>query len=465
MLSNPQIPLSEILQRKDKRIEYARQSLAYFTFIYLSHYIKADVPQFHWNIYADLQEDEVKLLLLIAFRGSGKSTIASLAYPLWCAVFQKKKFMILCSDTFPQSKQIISNLIHELEKNPMIQRDFGDLKGKDEEWTATNIVLKNMVRISARSKGQQIRGLRHMEHRPDLVILDDIENSEDVRSKEQRDKTEQWVLSDVFPSLDTNVGRIVVIGSLLHSDSTIARLRNKIIEEKNGVVKAYPLMTSQGVNLWPSEFPESKIERLKKNGLIYFKREYLLETTVSEDQLVKRVGYYETIPEIKRIAIGVDLAISKEETADYTSINACAEGSDGKIYNLKNVFNRWNFNEAMTQIAGFFDVMKGTYPEIPISVGIEDVAYQKALIEEIKRRYPSLPVRAIKQTRDKKARLEMHLPHLESDQILFKREGMENLIAQLIYFGIEPHDDCVDAAEISWRMILNRPRIQIRSLS
>ena len=42
--------------------------------------------------------------------------------------------------------------------------------------------------ILARSRGQKVRGLRHLQFRPRLVIVDDPEDGEWVRTKENRDK-------------------------------------------------------------------------------------------------------------------------------------------------------------------------------------------------------------------------------------------------------------------------------------
>jgi predicted phage terminase large subunit-like protein len=435
-------------------VELAKNSLYYFAVLYFPHYFKNRVPQFHVDIYEHLQNDDVRQFEVIAFRGSAKSTIASLIYPIWCAIFKKKNFIILCSDTHIQAKQIISNLIFELEHNEHIIRDFGTFKDPREDWTATNIHLKNEVRIMSRSRGQKFRGLRHLENRPDLIVLDDIENIDDVRTKEQRDKTEEWYASDVVPTLDTEVGKLVIIGNMLHNDSLLSRIKNRWRTHNNGIVKEYPLINDDGENLWAHRYPFEKVEELKTTNLRFFQREYLLKIVAAEDQLVKRVGYYDRVPELERVAIGVDLAISKSQTADYTSINVCGEGRDGKLYNLKNYYGKWNFNEVLEKAYSVYNDTKIQWQNQTILLGMEDVAYQKSAIEEFYRRYRIQPI-AVKQTKDKRARVETMVPYLENDQILFKHEGMDELINQLLNFGIERYDDCVDAAEISWRLILN----------
>ena len=66
-------------------------------------------------------------------------------------------------------------------------------------------------------------------HRPDLVICDDIEDMASVRNKESRDKTYSWLKGDVFPIGDDKT-KIVIVGNLLHEDSTLMRIREEIKE-------------------------------------------------------------------------------------------------------------------------------------------------------------------------------------------------------------------------------------------
>lgn len=443
---------------KEFRMELARQSLAYFTFIYLPHYIKSEVPTFHWEIYEYLQESGSGLSEIVAFRGSAKSTIASLALPLWSALFNKRKFIIVISDTNTQAKQIISNIIYELENNEIIRNDFGSLKTKSEDWAATNILLSNEVRIMSRSRGQRMRGLRHMQYRPDLIICDDIENIDAVRTKEGRDKTEEWFFSDCLPCIDSKVGKMVVLGNLLHEDSFVCRLKKKIPMLADAFYREFPLIDADGNNLWPQEYPADKVEDIRKRGNTFFMREYCLKILPQEDQLIKRVGFYDELPTIKRIAIAADLAISQSDSADRTAINVAGEGEGKKIYNMRTHAGRWNFNEALNNIHGMYQQIKIAYPGTNIILGIEDVAYQKAAIEEFKRRF-GISVKAIKQTKDKRARLEVFVPYLENDQILFPREGQEDTIQEALDFGSAKHDDRIDAAEMSWRLLIDTPSI------
>lgn len=415
------------------------------------------MPLFHIEIYETLENATSGIIEEIAFRGASKSVITSLAFVLWSALTDRRKFIIVISDTFDQAKMLLSHIQTELEDNKLLREDYGDMHGAD-EWQAVNMVLKNNVRIVAKSRGQKVRGLRHNESRPDLIIGDDIENIEDVRTREQRDKTEEWFLSDVIPATDPASGLIVIVGSILHHDSLMSRMKNKILNERLGRVFQYPLHTASGRNRWAHRFTQEIIDRIKGMlGSRYYLREYELLLTSADDQIVKSIEYYDTLPPLRSLAIGVDLAISQEDTADYTAVCAVGEGVDGNFYVVGLQYARWSFNDTMLHVHNFFQALRVNYPHITPKLGIEDVAYQKAAIEEFKRRY-SLSVTPIKHGgQDKRARLETLSPYFENKQVFFPRKGAENLVDQLIGFGVEAHDDCVDSFEMGMRQLIVRP--------
>ncbi len=104
---------------------------------------------------------------IIGFRGSAKSTFGSLALPLWAALEYPDfyNFIIPIADTGTQASLNIANIKEELENNPLIKQDYGEIKGNfiadwtlesEEEWQAKNMLLSNGVRILARSRGQKV---------------------------------------------------------------------------------------------------------------------------------------------------------------------------------------------------------------------------------------------------------------------------------------------------------------------
>jgi len=192
--------LDSAFETYDGRRESAKTLLG-FSLVYLTGYFTDPPATFHPELVHALESKTDRRLLVIGFRGSGKSTFGSLALPLWAALEYPEQypFIILVADSSRQATLNISAIKSELENNLLIKQDYGEIKGnviedfslksEGEEWQKQNLVLSNGVRILARSRGQKVRGLRHLQHRPKLVVVDDPEDGEWVRTKENRDKT------------------------------------------------------------------------------------------------------------------------------------------------------------------------------------------------------------------------------------------------------------------------------------
>jgi predicted phage terminase large subunit-like protein len=74
---------------------------------------------------------------------------------------------------------------------------------------------------------------------------------------------------------------------------------------------------------------------------------------------------------------------------------------------------------------------------------VEAVAHQQVAIEEMERE--AFTVQAMHPIKDKRARLRVAARYLKNGVLRFPRTGCEQLITQLLGFGIEKHDDAVDA--------------------
>jgi predicted phage terminase large subunit-like protein len=427
----------------------AAKSLLGFALIYLPHYFTLPKADFHPELINLLEDWKIDLLAIAGFRGSAKSTLGGLTLLLWAALEQKAKFIIPINETDDVVKLTIANIRQELESNELILADYGRLiddRIKATQFTQTNVLLANGCRILGRSRGQKIRGLRHQQYRPDLVVIDDPEEREKVQKKEYRDKTEQWLRGDVIPSIEETKARLIVIGNVLHTDSLMARLQ----VDEVFVHREYSLLDKNGKCTWRGKYPDDKALKKQeaKVGRIAWMREYLLKVVPPDDQEVEEdwIQYYDKLPKDSagKGGVGVDLAISKKETADFTAMVSgilSLEQAMPKIYVIPNPVNeRLSFHETIEQMKSIHIAMRlYAHP----TFYIEDVAYQKAAIQEANRHM--LSVQAMKAGNDKRSRLRTAATYIQNGVVLFPRKGCEDLIAQLLGFGVEDHDDLVDA--------------------
>lgn len=162
---------------------------------------------------------------IAAPRGEAKSTNVGLIFLVWCLVTRRKHFCCLIMDAFEVAATMLEAVKAELEANPRLRMDYPESTGQGRVWQAGVIVTPDNRKVQAFGAGKRMRGLRHGPHRPDLVICDDLENDENVRSPAQRDKLEAWLKRTVL-QLGDNKGRTnyLVIGTVLHYDSLLSRL-------------------------------------------------------------------------------------------------------------------------------------------------------------------------------------------------------------------------------------------------
>lgn len=447
---------------KSFRKELATRSLYHFFAIYFAHYVKAPFAPFHKELCDMLQNCETPddlTNVIIGFRGCAKSSIVNLAFPIYRIVTGQSHFVLILADTLPQGKMHIANLRDELETNTLLKADFGpfepdmeptDQESGDDTWTKTDMVLrKYKAKIIARSMGQKVRGSLFKQWRPDTIIADDMEDLDSVRTKESRDRTYKWLLGEAFAAGDQGVTKRVVIGNLLHTDGLMRRLQTDIeTGKRSGRVMLIPLIREDGRVTWIGRYPTAEALREKRKevgDLSTWLREYMLKIVPDTGQPVREewIQYYDEIPtEVHAKVIGVDLAISKKETADFTAfVPAYLAGDPDNpgIYIRPITLDRLTFRETINQAR----TLMMAHGEDTL-FAVENVAYQAAAIEEMRDR-EAIPVIEVRPGTDKLARLRAVATHIQSGKVKFPRTGCEDLLIQLLHWGVEAHDDAVDS--------------------
>ncbi len=446
--------LQKIINDRNVRTEVTRKSHLWFSSVYLADYVKYETANFQKEMFGITEDTNNKMAVIVAFRGSAKSTIVTLSYPLWAILGkQQRKFVLILSQTQPQAKLHLSNIRKELEGNHLLKQEMGPFEEKSGEWGSTSIVIPKFdARITVASSEQSIRGIRHGSHRPDLIICDDVEDLNSVKTREGRNKTYDWFTSEVIPVGDNDT-KIIVVGNLLHEDSLLMRLKESIENKKlDGIFRKYPLVDN-GIILWPGKFKNLEdIDKFKRTVPYEnaWQREYLLNIVPEDDQLIfsEQLHYYDSLPkELPRYVVtAVDLAISLKDTADYTAMVSAyifGSGSDFKIYILPNPLNkRIDFSKTIENIQSIHKTFLAS--GLSSRVYVEEVGYQGVVVQQLKT--VGIKAEGVKpHGQDKRSRLALTTNLIQTGRIIFPRQGADALTNQLVGFGKEKHDDLVDA--------------------
>jgi predicted phage terminase large subunit-like protein len=394
-------------------------------------------------------------------REFAKTTITSFGYVLHQICHGRRHFIIIASDTEDLASDLTGYIYLELLYNERIKCDFGELVRNN--WAVDDFVTLNDVRLKARGRGQRLRGLKHKQHRPDLIILDDVENDQQARSPDLVRKLLSWITGAIYPSIDAG-GNLFWIGTILARKSALytaihseeepwkhwTRRIYRALNDAPGGTGVSPVQ----ISLWPARHPVATLlEQKRLMGSLAFNREK--QNNPLDEEGVFQEGWFiyyhpqELTGKDLMVAGYFDPALAIGESADYKAV--ITVGLDRKemiFYVLDAYIRRNSLDEALR--AAFIRHEQWHYWRF----GVEDVLFQRLLINEFQRlekeRKVILPLQPVPARVSKEARISRLSPLVERGQIRFCRgQGNQDLLLeQLLYFPAKTvHDDGPDALE------------------
>jgi len=491
------------------------QSPRQFAEAYLQSHCNLPFSRMHQEIFSLLKEITEKRSARVAIaapRGYAKSTIISLVYPLWCVLYGKEIFVLIVSNTSDQAISRPNDIKKQLETNPLFLSDFPEVcsNKKPKPWRSNRILLANGAMISAYGAEQQLRGVKKGKDRPGLIICDDLENLEQVRQEQQREKLKLW-----FTGTLINAGHpttnFVVTGNVLHYDSLLANLLNPIhnpgwiakrykaierfsdhpelwqqwssifrrlseFEEETGpeAAKAYfqancSAMLEGTQVLWPQrEDYHSLMTMLECDGTDTFYREkqnepldpnacafreenfhYWDHKYESSQQLIQSLG------KDARLAAACDPSMGKTRDGDYSAIIIIAKDTrDGVHYVIAADITRRTPDQTIEKIIEYcriYHIAKFSF---------EKNQFQQVMLDNLTRRAQQAGVhfhgRPVNSQTNKQARIEGLEPLVTQGLIVFSRRH-QILLEQLRQFPMGKHDDGPDALEMAIQAARSNP--------
>lgn len=437
---------------------------------------------------------------LAAPRGNAKSTLSTLILPLWCIAGARKKFIVIISDTTEQAEEFLDGIKSELEVNERLIEDFPEACGLGRTWKAAKLITENGVAVRCWGKRKRLRGARHGNRRPDLVICDDLEDDENINSPEQREKDRKWFFKAVM-KIGGRYTVYIVIGTLLHYDSLLARLLKRpgwngkkwqaVIRWSSSKLwekweRLYTFRSPDAEKKAEKYFSQNQKEMLRgtrvlwpevenyyylmamkvSDGPAYFDSEKQNEPVNPDDCLFQEEWFCftpEPVPIQKetRFYCSIDPSMgSSSSKADPSAILIGALQPDGIIDIIHADIQKRHPDSIMEAL---FDYHREYQFE---RIAIEEVQFQQLFKDQVikegakRKLYP--PVEGVRPINDKTLRISKLQPHIKNGLIRFRR-NQTIFLEQLKYFPKASHDDGPDALEMLFNLInagFNGPRIR-----
>lgn len=443
--------------------------------------------------------------LQLAPRSHGKSKIYSFELPIRDICYVDNIRILHVTNVESEAQKYLLAVRRQFESNERIIEDFGDLtKGVDDatglEYPLSGTWSKAMFYVrrsdstlkdptlQAIGAGQAITGARF-----NRILGDDVIEEGDCDSIKKREEMEAWWNAVILELLDAD-GKALMIGTRKHGDDLYERTQNKptwtyqidkaikkyptsyeyVTEpDENGIQKLVKIVHSgDGEVLAPDMWSMEKLlEKKLENATTPWKfdREQQQEVTEEKNKIFQREWMnndYEFLPDgnILRlcdnqivnpdqmvIVDGTDLAISKNDKADFFTNVTIAMDDRFNTYILDCIKNKFTFDEQKDSIVNQHRTWGSQM------VGVEAVQYQTALAQHLAFT-TEVPVVEVPRVKDKIQRAFGIQPYFQNRKVFF-RKGKHGLIKEeLNDFPDSPHDDVFDGLETAMHLAVERVR-------
>jgi len=390
-------------------------------------------PPFHDEMIRDWHSS-IPRLLFMAFRGGAKSTISEEA-AIVAACLEKFGNGLFLGESETRAVERLRAVKHEFETNPFIGDLFG--VGPGPTWTETKIVLSNGVCLQSHGRGQSLRGIKHLDRRPDLLVGDDMEDEEAVATPEARRKTLRWFMAVVLPALDPGY-RARVNATPLDAEALAVKLSN----DPGWVTRTYPKKfrdaeTGEWRSSWPGRFTIEDIDadeaaNLRLGMHTEWVRENMCQAVSDKDRTFTQ-EMFRTEPLVRTwhpVYAFYDPARTVKATSAHTG-KAVWSWIGSRLVVWESDGRLWKPDEIID------DIFKTDTRYTPVALGVEEDGLNEFLLQPLRQaqvmRAQPVPIRAMKAPRGKHDFIRSLQPFFKAGEITFVGEHQE-LKAQLLGF-------------------------------
>lgn len=471
------VNISETAAQRLARIRRLRSDYAAFVDYYFPHWTvnpetgkATPCAQFHIDAANKILKNRNLKAGFMWHRGAAKSTNMDVFVPMWLMIQEHREInvMVLVGKSEDNAKTLLGDIQAELQYNQRYIADFGEQYNAG-SWEEGEFVTRSEVAFFARGRGQSPRGLRYRSHRPDYVVIDDLDDDELVESPARVSKLFDWVRSALFGTLDGGRGRFFMVGNLIAKNSVLA----KWCEIKTVHVTRVNIYDRAGRISWAAKWAHDEVKQLEAvAGYRAFQKEYMnnpiIEGAVFKNEWIrwgKRPAWYK----FSEIVLYIDPSFRGSTKNDYKA--AKLWGKVGTtLYHLRAFVRQCSVAEMVRWCYDLYEWARAQ--GIAVRWYMEANFMQDTILDEFRRegelRGYQLPITGDKRKKpDKFQRVEAISPLWERGFVIYdesQRDDPDMLagIDQTLAFekGMRGHDDAPDADEGAIWILQRDTRVQ-----
>lgn len=478
--------VDELLCITDRRLRLIQRPTGFFYFCayYFPHYFKMPSADFHVEMCDLIADPFIAVLILIAFRESAKTAFARM-FVIYCIVLRRKRNIAWVGHDLKKARKNLLGVSNELQSNRRLIRDFGQLyyeeerkEKKSKPKQVEEFVTENGVMVRATSVNISTRGDLFGAHRPDLYILDDLENNEVKASPALREKTIEF-LEELFSGISVDA-QIISLNNRISKNGVTAWLEMRAKQNPTEYRVYEKKLVENGKTTWPGAWVMTDREAYEHNRRRFDRKKWVrsvesdkrklgTKTWLQEKQNVpaneggkivkrewfKRYSRERLVQDAKGnfwytfdgdsvstcgvVYTAIDPAISAKETSDERAMQSgivferlikTEYGDEQRIRYyliLPTVAGRWSLKEFGEEVIKQRDAVR------PREIGVENNGVQEVFRQSFQ--LFGISTVPLNPDTDKARRLNQHTGDIEFGSVLFPDDGStEGLEDELVDF-------------------------------
>ncbi len=456
---------SETPAQKHKRIERLRSDYAAFVDYYFPHWTEnpetgknTPCAPFHIDAANKIKNNRNFKGAFMWHRGAAKSTNMDVFVPMWLMCQQRREInvMVVVSKSEVAAVTLLGDIQAELQFNQRYIADFGAQYSAG-SWEEGNFVTASGVAFFARGRGQSPRGLRYRQHRPDYIVVDDIDDDKLCENVDLVAKGFDWLKTALYGTLDGGRGRFIMVGNLIAKNSIMANW----CKIKSVHVTRVNVLNSKGEVSWAAKWTRDEVRQNIEEVVGYrsFQKEYMnnpiVEGAVFRNDWI-RWGKIPVWSKFSSFVLYIDPSFKASTKNDYKAAKLWGKAGT-TLYHLRAFVRQCSVAEMVRWCYDLYEWCRAQ--SIAPRWYMEANFMQDTILDEFRRegelRGYQLPITGDKRKKpDKFQRIEAVSPLWERGFVVYdqsQRNDPDMLagIDQTLAFekGMRGHDDAPDADE------------------
>lgn len=411
--------------------------------------------------------------LFLKPRGTYKSTIYTVAYPIWKLLHNPNERILIANATSENAEAFLREITSHFVRNER----FISLFGKKIDPRAAKISSITFLNRTTYHKEPTISTIGVLGNlvsaHYSTIICDDLCNQQDRDSPSIRERKKKW-FQDLLSILDPG-GELIVVGTRWHFKDLYnyitEELNPKLSDKEKYFIRVESCYKDDGLTpAFPDILPYDALERLKiEKGPLEFASQYVNHPIPQESQIFFEEDFqtFKYLGSNKVQDNGVtkeldlvgycDLALGKTKSSDFTCVATLGrDEKDGSVYLIDVFLDRVPPDRTLDVILRQHEIFH--YRKF----GVETNVFQSLFADNIKKasvdRQVYVPITEVNHRGNKELRIQSLQPFIKQGVLKIRDNWNESkqykeMMNQFLYFPMYGHDDGPDAVEGAFSLL------------